>query len=59
MFGAGKAGEVLGHQAVRIQALRGTGFDSIEFGEYIALLGALPLELVRGGDHVHRNRQAH
>jgi hypothetical protein len=39
----GKAGEVLGHQAVWIQALRRTGFDSVKFGEHIALLGAVPL----------------
>jgi hypothetical protein len=34
---------MLGHQAVRIQALRRTGFVSFEFGEHIALLGSLPL----------------
>ncbi len=44
----GKAGEVLGHQAVRVQALRGSGFNPVKLGEYIALLGALPLQLVPG-----------
>ncbi len=39
----GKAGEVLGHQAVRVQALRGSGFNPVKLGEHIALLAAIPL----------------
>jgi hypothetical protein len=39
----GKAGEVLGHQAVLVQALRRSGFNPVKLGEHIALLGAIPL----------------